>query len=324
MVAEAELALTALGYLEAARLFGEAASLVADGEPSEKGVLLGRQANALRRQGEERGDNAALRQAIKVYGHAVGLQPRVRAPLLWATAQNNLGTALWMLAERESGTARLEEAVAAYRAALEEFTASACRSGGRRRRATLASRSRHSGSESGTAWLEEAVAAYRAALEEWTRERAPLEWATAQNNTRPSRSRHSGSGRAGRRGWKRRWRPTARHWRNGPRERAPLDWARAQNNLGIALKTLGGAGERDGASRRGGVSLPCSAGGMELGERAPLDWARAQSNLGSALARLGERESGTARLEAAVTAFRAALVEFTRERGAAPVGDDTE
>jgi hypothetical protein len=33
--------------------------------------------------------------------------------------QNNLGAALQTLAERESGTARLEEAVAAYQAALE-------------------------------------------------------------------------------------------------------------------------------------------------------------------------------------------------------------
>jgi hypothetical protein len=33
-----------------------------------------------------------------------------------------LGTALLRLGERESGTARLEDAVAAYRAALQEFT----------------------------------------------------------------------------------------------------------------------------------------------------------------------------------------------------------
>ena len=35
--------------------------------------------------------------------------------------QNNLGTALSSLGERDSGTARLEEAVAAYRAALAEY-----------------------------------------------------------------------------------------------------------------------------------------------------------------------------------------------------------
>src|SRR5580658_2021803 len=36
--------------------------------------------------------------------------------------------------------------------------------------------------DSGTARLEEAVAAYRAALEERTRERVPLDWATATGN----------------------------------------------------------------------------------------------------------------------------------------------
>ena len=39
-----------------------------------------------------------------------------------------------------------------------------------------------------------------------------------------------------------------------------------------------------------------------------------QNNLGTALLRLGERESGTARLDEAVAAFRAALEEYTRER----------
>ena len=39
-----------------------------------------------------------------------------------------------------------------------------------------------------------------------------------------------------------------------------------------------------------------------------------QNNLGNALSTLGERESGTARLEEAVTAYRAALEEWTRER----------
>jgi hypothetical protein len=34
----------------------------------------------------------------------------------------NLGVALWCLGERESGTAKLEEAVTAYRDALQELT----------------------------------------------------------------------------------------------------------------------------------------------------------------------------------------------------------
>jgi hypothetical protein len=46
----------------------------------------------------------------------------------------------------------------------------------------------------------------------------------------------------------------------------------------------------------------------------PLDWAATQTNLGNALRTLGERESGTALLEEAVTAFRGALEERTRKR----------
>ena len=135
-------------------------------------------------------------------------------PLDWATTQNNLGTALATLGERESGTARLEEAVTAYRDALQERT----------------------------------------------RERVPLDWATTQNNL-GNALRRSGNARAARRGWRRRSTPIATRCRNATRERVPLDWAMTQNNLGTALWTL------------------------------------------------GERESGTARLEEAVDAYRDALQE---------------
>ncbi len=50
---------------------------------------------------------------------------RERVPLDWAMTQNNLGTALQTLGEREDGTQRLEEAVAAFRAALEVMDARA-------------------------------------------------------------------------------------------------------------------------------------------------------------------------------------------------------
>ncbi len=46
----------------------------------------------------------------------------------------------------------------------------------------------------------------------------------------------------------------------------------------------------------------------------PLQWAATQVNLGYALFRLGERERGTARLEAAAATCREALQENTRER----------
>ena len=57
---------------------------------------------------------------MAAYRAALEERTRERVPLEWAGTQNNLGNALQRLGERESGTARLEEAVAAYRVALEE------------------------------------------------------------------------------------------------------------------------------------------------------------------------------------------------------------
>jgi len=50
------------------------------------------------------------------------VRTRDRVPLDWAATQNNLGNALRTLGERQSGTERLEEAVAAFREALKEWT----------------------------------------------------------------------------------------------------------------------------------------------------------------------------------------------------------
>jgi tetratricopeptide (TPR) repeat protein len=48
--------------------------------------------------------------------------PRERDPLVWALRQVGLGQTLMQIAQREEGAAHLEEAVAAFRAALEELT----------------------------------------------------------------------------------------------------------------------------------------------------------------------------------------------------------
>jgi hypothetical protein len=87
-------------------------------------------------------------------------------PLDWATTQSNLGLALSRLGERESGTERLLEAVAAYRDALKERTRERAPLDWARTQNDLGTALGALGErESGTAGLEEAVAAVRAALE---------------------------------------------------------------------------------------------------------------------------------------------------------------
>jgi tetratricopeptide (TPR) repeat protein len=138
--------------------------------------------------GEQKRDNAWLREAVAANRAALEVWPRERVPLQWAMTQNNLGNVLLSLCEREdgasdAGSGRLLEAIVAYRAALEVWTreraplqwAGAQNNLGNALR-TLGER------EDSTKQLEQAVTAYRAALEAVTRERAPLQWAGTQNN----------------------------------------------------------------------------------------------------------------------------------------------
>src|SRR5262249_57083528 len=59
---------------------------------------------------------------VGAYGEALKEQPGGGVPLQWAMTQKDLGNALSLLGERESGTAKLEEAVVAFREALKEGT----------------------------------------------------------------------------------------------------------------------------------------------------------------------------------------------------------
>ena len=86
-------------------------------------------------------------------------------PLDWAATQMNLGTALETLGARESGTAQLEQAVAAYRAALEERTRERVPLRWAMTQNNLGNALQRLGErESGTARLEQAVAAWDACL----------------------------------------------------------------------------------------------------------------------------------------------------------------
>ena len=86
-------------------------------------------------------------------------------PLEWAATQSSLGGVLWRLGGRESGTGRLKEAVAAFRAALEEWTRERVSLGWATTQMNLGSALRALAErESGTARLEEGVAAHDGAL----------------------------------------------------------------------------------------------------------------------------------------------------------------
>ena len=308
-----DIALTRLRYAEAAKHFANAAAVFPPKSAHEDKRIdyLQKEANALYQQGDEFGDNGALLSAIERRKRLVELTPREREPLDWANAQNNLGLALQTFGERETGTAKLEEAAAAFREALKEWTrervpdpwASAQNNLGIALQ-TLGGR------ETGTAKLEEGTAAFREALKEWTRERKPHLWAATQSNL-GSALRALGD------------RETAKleeavvafreALKEETRERVPFGWAKTQSNLGNALLDLGGR-ESGTAKLEEAVAAFHEVLEIVTRERVPLEWARTQANLGLALVALGERESRTAKLEEGAAALREALKEQTRER----------
>ncbi|MEL6168779.1 MAG: hypothetical protein AAFR35_08805, partial [Pseudomonadota bacterium] len=102
---------------------------------------------------------------------------RAEGPDQRGAALNDLGLSLWERGARETGTDRLEEAVTAFRAALEEWTRDRVPLDWARTQMNLGTALATLGTrETGTDRLDEAVTAYRAALEELTRERVPLDW----------------------------------------------------------------------------------------------------------------------------------------------------
>lgn len=262
------------------------------------------------RQGADKGRNFELEVAIALARVAV---QRAGNDDQRGAMRTNLGIALRTLGARESGTARLEEAVAAFHAALEERTRGRVPIDWAMTQNSLGVALQLLGErETGTARLEEAVATYREALEERPRERVPLDWAATQNDLGTALmklgDRESGTTRL---------EEAVVTYRAAleerTRERVPRDWAATQNNLGTVLMKLGD--RESGTAQLEEAAAAYRAALEELTrERVPLDWAVTQNNLGTALQALGERESGTARLEEAVAAYHAALEEQTRDR----------
>lgn len=261
-------------------------------------------------RGRDQGLNFDLAIAIELSTQTL---PRANGPDDRGAVLNDLGIALGILGGRETGTARLEQAVDALRAALTEY---------RQDRVPLdwAATQNNLGNalfalgerESGTARLDQAVEAYRAALTVYMQDRVPLDWARAQMNLgtalKALGEREAGTARL---------EQAVEAYRAAlticTQDRVPLDWARTQMNLGTALTALG---RREVETERLEEAVEAYRAALteHTKDRVPLDWARAQMNLGTALAILGQREAGTARLEQAVDTYRAALTEYRQDR----------
>jgi tetratricopeptide (TPR) repeat protein/pimeloyl-ACP methyl ester carboxylesterase len=269
------------------------------------------------RDGKDKGVNLNLEVAIEIarLAQASAYDRESRG-----TALEYLGLALTVLGERETGTAHLEQAVAALQAALDGRTrdrdpltwAMAQTNLGNALQAL-------GGRERNTERLKGAIEAFHSVLQVYTLEREPLEWARTQNNLgialsslgqlEDDTTRLEQAVEAFR---------SALQVYTRERE-APL-WAKAQNNLGSARMALGALLIELGELECGTAHLENAIEAFDsllqerTRQREPLGRADTQLNRGIALRILGERDTNSARLQQAVKAFRSALLEYTDER----------
>jgi hypothetical protein len=140
-------------------------------------------ANAASSLGERDSRPEFLHRAIALFHEHLAMVPRQLLPTVWATTQNNLGNALADLGTRAGDTDALQDAVTAYRAALEVTHAGGQPDGLGHDPEQPRQRPRNLGARAGdTDALQDAVTAFRAALEVRTREASPMQWAMTQNN----------------------------------------------------------------------------------------------------------------------------------------------
>jgi hypothetical protein len=99
-------------YREAASHYVEAARIAATADAKVARAYTNKQGQTLSSMGKEFGRNAALLEAIELFGDMLASLSRTDDQLDWAATQVNLGIALRVLGEREGGTEKLEQAVA--------------------------------------------------------------------------------------------------------------------------------------------------------------------------------------------------------------------
>ena len=233
-----------------------------------------------------------------------------------ARMQTNLGNALAMLGERESGTIKLEGALAAFRGALKEQTRERVPLDWAKTQASLGNALYTLGvRENSTAKFEEAVTAYHEALKERTRERVPLEWAQTQNNLGNALFRFE-EHKSGTTKLEEAVVAYREALKERTRERVPLDWAQTQHNLGTALQVIG---ERQGGTMNLEQAVVAFDEALKerTRERVPLDWASSLGNQGVALMVLADRRKDVAMAKNALSQINTAF-ETMRRGGHAP------
>jgi len=314
----AELAMARFDFDSAAELFAEAADCIPQGDSEGQWRYATRQAEALARKGEERGDEIALTEAGKVYQRAARQAADARSAVGEAIAHAGLANTMCLLAAKEKSTDRIKEAIVVYKKALSAFAPT---EESRRRAITymqlgtalhiIADRDGEAGA------AHEAAGAFREALNGLSREAAPLDWAMAQlglanalvaleeKEKRPELLAQAVTA----------YREALKDL---TRDRNSLEWGKLHMNLGNALH---GLGEAEGSPSRLEEAVAAHREALKVFTRdSNADrWSQCMMYLGNALASLGAREAGTTLgYEEAVKAYDESLQVLSREETPVP------
>jgi uncharacterized caspase-like protein len=267
---------------------------------------------ALIDDGNFRGDNAALMQAISEGNQALTQDGASLDMPTLVDLRNNIASALATMGDRENSSVRLQQAAELYRETLTRF--------GTEVSPTLVANTQTSLAfaldalaqrTTDTAGLKQAVTALQAALTIYSQNGDEFLWANAKNSI-------------GNTYWLLGYRTNSidtydkavAAYREvlavNTRERRPHDWANAQGNLGNALAKIGEL-RHDPAILRQALAASRAAQQEQPTDRFPIDWAVNEGNIGRTLRELGRQENNMTVVQEAVTAFHRALAVATRE-----------
>lgn len=280
-------------------------------------LILRALGNTLFEVGKEGNKATLLAEAVKSLKECLEFSPQETDEDKndWAQAQTMLGHALISLGELEEGPVQVEEAVKAFRAALEVHTRELHSLHWAKSQNNLGTALRTlADQKKGTAHLKEAIEAFRAALLVYTCDECPDHWAMVQTNLGNALT-DLGNREEGTAHLEEAVSVLREVLQVRTREGLRAAWAKTQHYLGDALRNLGNRKKGEAGKAHLEEAVMAYQAALEVRTRKwkPLYWARTQDRLGRALASLGNREEGTFRLENAVVAYRRALeVRFRR------------
>ncbi|WP_316174412.1 tetratricopeptide repeat protein [Bradyrhizobium sp. SZCCHNRI1073] len=273
-----------ISNLAAAEKYGQAAALVSNDRSAFQ--YFAKQANALQNEGEQFGNNDALRAAIAVWRRAKEFSPFESDPEDHRKAHNNLGSAIYALAERDPTNDNFLEVAALNREVLARDTCESAPKYWGAAQANLASVLLVMGErELDTVKLFESLDRFREALKTVSREERPADWAGVQNNIGNALKLI-----AQRQNSEQHFMEAIEAYREALSaldEPMPLEKARILMNMGATLSDLGRLRETQPEPFEQALKELTNALSLIQKDRYPVLWATAKHNIGAARNSLG-------------------------------------